>query len=463
MNRPLCLLVAGLPSALALAACTPVVRQFGNTGGAGTTTGTATTTSAGMTVGGTGGGTGGSTATASCIVPQPTPFTILAPTDTPGNLSDKFVVVADPGTTNGHALVHVIVSTNDPGGGMTLRTVANSSPNGLGSIVTYTSTQFSPVAGWVTPGADLFLQGSMTMSPNGAPAEIGQLTYTLDPFQGLTNTTAPTFTGYPTPTDCQGQNYPNNLIIGPGASGGANYIVSCNMSSNAADLWVGSSDPTTTPTMVASGMKTDTLETPGLYTVMNGVNFATFTGGSMGAPMGEYSFGTDTDLATLLPLTIQQGELGVPYALAPNTVNGGFTFFAASINTDVTMGSIWGGTVLATDLTELADVPPPTLHQVVPPTSIMQFSQPSTPNADTKSLYMAGPPLLTNDAVNFTWTLLDGTPLWVNQQVYTTTNTVVTAAAAPFGLDQALVVWIEEDSASPPNFTVYGLKLVCTM
>src|SRR3954464_11699791 len=100
MRRSICALA--LP--LALAACSPTVRDYGSgAGGTSSSSGAAGSTSASSGGGGTGGGS-----TAQCV-PSGTVFDILTDADFGSGVQvdDNIVLVPDPGSTK--PLVHVLV------------------------------------------------------------------------------------------------------------------------------------------------------------------------------------------------------------------------------------------------------------------------------------------------------------------------------------------------------------------
>jgi hypothetical protein len=458
------LLLPVLSVVAAFAACTPTVRVFG-TGGATTSSSSSSSSS------GTGtGGSGGSAPTGTCT-PVGAPFTVLNAADFGYSaLDDKPVIVADPAQP-GHPLVHVIVNATTTGQ-MVVQSISSNNTMQVANMAIYGGAMydggpqaqtFAPVAGWVTPGSQLFVQGSLGgNNPNGGPSGIGQMTFPLDPNQGVLSMPPPSFSPYPTPADCtQPGNVGRMVAIQNGA--GVRYATSCNLQNNLESLWLGSD--TGAPISIGSGIASDAGVNPQMYAYVGGVNFIGLNANNGLAGNG-YVYGPDTALGPFTPLVLQTGQIGIPMSSPPLPTDAGFAFFAASVNMAETSGSLWSGAVQATNLAALAQTPPPGLNKILTASTITDIAPLSHPSYDSTYVYIAGSTLSMAD-VNFYWFLRDGTPLVVGQNVYTSvssgtiTSTIDAALAAPLSPPTVIVVWIEHDGSSPPVYTVKAQLLDC--
>jgi hypothetical protein len=434
----------------ALAGCHAVNRSYsGGTGGSGggTTTTTATTST----------GTGGSGPTGNCTAVGG-PFQILVPTDFGGGgLDDKPVIVADPG--QGHAMVHVIVIVNAKAmNQMWVRSIVDDPTMTVVNLASF-GPGFTPRAGWVTPGAQLFVQGAQGTIPGAAPGGVGQVTFPLDPFKGVL--TGATFGAYPTPADCMAPNRVGGLAFTQDGMD-ARYVVSCTlttMSTGPATLWIGDALGTQALAQVgAQGMSTDPAMNPDVYSFIGGTHFVTYKA-DMGMNSG-YSFGLmASDLAKFVPLQIVSGQMGTILGAAPTVAGDGLALFAGAYGTSFVGASIWSGVAHPADYPSLGQTPPPVLKSVYTITAIDKAGGLSHPTTDANTALMAGP-TLDAKSVAFDWFTRDAQPLVLQQVVYTTTtNTVIAAGAAPLG-GHYVVVWIEQDSTG--SSTVQGQRLLCS-
>ncbi len=480
MRHPLALgALATLPLALAAAAaCSPVDRilpsgtgastSAAGTGGSSTSshmtstgskTSTGTKTSSSTT--GTGGtGTGGSAPMGKCTA-NGAVFTVISSTALAGaQLDDKPVVVADPGTMR--PMAHVVVNAKSSGA-VFIRSLTNDPTNTVANLVTYTGpptavTSYEAVGGWVAAGGgvNLYVQGFSSASQS-----IGQLAFPLDPNAGVL--AGPTETDYNTPADCQ---YPNNpgraFVVQDPNTGSAHYFTSCNINSSppTASTWIGNDDPAYMPVEVATGMGGDMDMNPGAYSYANGVGIVSYDGKSVGG--SPIAFGPDNGFgqpATLAPLASGQDSLLL--TAVPTAAGDGFITFVGSLAQDLSSGSLWNGSVTFADLPMLAASPTKVVKQFTSGTSIADLGAFVNAAVDANFIYGAGP-TFTNDAVTFEWFERDGTPLVVEQKVYSTSNyTVIAAGAAPLGAPKVVVVWVEHDGASPPNYQVRAQLLDC--
>lgn len=447
MMQPLRLFSAALPSALVLAACTPVTRTFGNTGGGATTTTTATTS--------TTTGTGGGGPAGKCDVAG-APFVILSPQDLAGlTLDDKPFVVADPGS--GHPMVHVVLNSKTDGS-VIVRSLSSDPTNTVVNKATYGGQgqgfSFTPVSGWA--GAQqLLVQGSG--GPNGG---IGQVVFQVDSQKGVLGTPAPTQSSYQTPPECLPPNHPGRVLVVQNGGTDVHYVAACELSNNTASVWFGSG--TAPPVKEGGGGSSDLATNPNVYGYVNGTNFVGFS--PQGGIGGAFAYGPDGPLPTPAGLTIVPGEIGVLLATAPLTddaSNDGLAVFAASVTSDMSKGSLWSGAVHLADFPTLATSPATLLKPFLKTTAVSGVAAFQRVTTDAAGVYAAGATFTAN-AVHFGWFTRDGTPLVIEDEVYkTSTTTVLGAAAAPLGLPTVVVVWVEKDGANPPNFTVSGQKLIC--
>jgi hypothetical protein len=445
-------LIPGFALPLALAACSPTVREYGS-GGSGPASGTSSAASSGSTGGSGGtGGTGGGTP-AKCT-PSGGVFKVLTDTDfgVGGQLDDKPILVADPGPAGmNKPSVHVLVS-NRATGTMYVRSIIDD-PNPVGNLVKYggpAGPSFQFAGGWVDPGKLLHVVGSL------GNTGISVMPIPVDPYKGVGSPGS--LSAVPTPMACQSPNRVDRLqVVHDGT--GVRYAVSCVLGTTTnASLWVGGSDPSIL-FQVATGMQNDLAMRPSLYAWQNGIHLI---GVSQDMGTGGFFFGPDGALgATPVPFTIDPNQSSILMGATPLPDGSGVALFAASIDPNLTSGSIWGGSVQALDYSKLGEVPPPVLGKYFSFTDVSKAAGFTSPTFDENHVVTAGSSL-TKDAVYFDLLKRDGTPLVIEQQVYAAMGTtILTAVAAPLGL-QSVVIWIEQDGANPPNYVVQGQLMVCT-
>lgn len=437
MRRSICALA--LPLALT-AACSPVAREYGP--GTGGSSSSATGSSSGT--GGTGGGT-----TANCVN-SGTSFDILTPNDfgAGAQVDDHIFLVPDPG--QGKPLVHVVVGDRSSGR-LFVRSIVDE-PNKLGNVATYGAVGgpgFRAAGGWVDGGAKLYVAGSQ------GDMGIGQVVFPVDPHQGVLQ--AAGFNGGPTPLDCLPPNYVNRLEVVQNG-GDMRYVVTCNLPNNVSSLWVGSYSAGPVP-VIPMGDPNDVMMRPQLYSWLNGVHFIGF-GQDFGASV--FLSGTDAELSpTAAPFTLEPNQFSIFMGFTPLPTNDGIVLFAASVDPNLTGGSIWGGPVHTGDYMKLQSAPQAFLKQYFSFATISAAAGFTNPTFDANHIVTAGASF-TKDAVYFDLLERDGAPLVIEQQVYTPTGaSILAAAAAPRGLT-SVIAWVEQDGSSPPNYTVRGQEVVCT-
>jgi hypothetical protein len=396
---------------------------------------------------------------------------------------------------------------NGPTGTVWIRSVINQSSPPVGPVVTFalgmsngtsctqpsdchtgfancvqgqcivTSGGFNPVGAVVVPGTSIMLEGRLPGAYGTQAPGLGALTFPIGATmeEAVQPTASPAFTPWPTPADCQqGNGFPGNIAVTPpDGSGLVRYVTACRVNTpvNGATLWVGGSDATMPPVQVATGTRSDTLMNPQVYAYLANEHFIGFTANS-GIASGAYAFGSDpTQLAaSLANLTLSSNQAGIPMALVPDPANDGFAFFAASVDPTLLGGSLWSGTVHPADYSSLKQTPPPMLAQFYSATTITTVSGVDNPTVDAKSIYSAGASF-DGTTVNLNWFRRDGTPLVVQQQLYSSTNatcttthtcnTVMAAAVAPLG-SFVVAVWSEQTTGSNPTYSVSGLKMLCS-
>jgi hypothetical protein len=378
-------------------------------------------------------------------------------------LDDKPVVVADPGTQR--PMVHVIVNEKNLGA-VVVRSLTNDPTNTVANIVTYAGPATAPssyeaVGGWVAMGGGvtLFTGGFDSLSQS-----ITQLAFPLDPNAGVLPN--PVQTNYNTPSDCQSPNNPGRaFVVQDPTNGTVHYFTSCNINSSppTASTWMGNDDPATQPIQVGAGMGGDVDMNPGAFSYVNGTGLVSYDGQTVTG--ATFAFGPDAAFGppTMMP-QLMSGQLPFVLSATPAASGDGFVTFAASLASDMSSASLWGGSVPIASLPKLGNNPTKVLTRFFAaqnPTALAGAGAFQTLTSDANGLYAAGP-TFTSGAVNLEWFERDGTPLVTEQQVYSTTSyTVLAAGAAPLGAPKVVVVWVEHDGASPPNFQVRGQLLDC--
>jgi hypothetical protein len=438
----------------------------------------------------------------SCVVVTPAAITVLAPTDIgAAQLGQALVLIPDPGTAN-NPVVHVAAVGQGQTPITILRTVSDQGGGGLSPVVSLgTSTTtgqacgsqqdctnggncvsgsclntvggFQAVGGAVVPGSSVALYG--TQQNTTGPNTIGQTSVALDTSNGrdaVESSPPPTYLSWMNPSDCTANNAQIRAlaVTGPDASGVVRYVVTC-AQSNAASLWLGTSDATAPPTMVATGMTTDQLMKPSLYAYVANEHFVVFKGAS---DFSTQAFGYGVTPAALgamqpQPFNLVANQIAQTFAVIPTVAGDALTFFMASIDPGLQSASVWTGIVSPSGYATLGQTSQ-ALKQIFSTTSVAGVGFSNNINTDAKSVYLGGASV-DGTNVQFSWTRRDGTPLVLQQTLHTTKNatcslasncnTVLTAAAAPLGMS-TLVVWVEQTAATPPQTSVYAVRLLCT-
>jgi hypothetical protein len=446
-------------------------------GGKGSTSSTTTTSSTSTSSSSGSGGSGGSTPAGVCTS-MGSATTILSAADLGSNqVGDILLLVPDP-TGGPEAALHIVAS-NSGSGTVILRTLIDQGSGNLGPVVVFGAMSdggmgngaFSPITASIVPGGPLMVHGNLFQSYMGVSATLGDLAFPLDASEEVQPMPAPTLTSWPTPDPCVNMGYFSHEAFSTPVNGVISYAVACGSGSSAASLWIGDSQSATTPTMVASGQKNDLLMNPTAYAVLGGQSFVTYAGNN-GAMSGAFAYGTSAvALAHTFPFALVAGQGGFSTGLVPLPANDGFALFMVSVTPSLNSGSLWSGPVHPADYAGLGSTPPPTLHQLPSPANVGDLAPliPSATDADT--IYGAAS-TVSKTSVDLTWTLRDGTPLVLNQLVYSSANamctasdscnTILAAAAAPLGA-ATVVVWTEQTSDTPPVTTVKATKLLCSM
>jgi hypothetical protein len=402
---------------------------------------------------------------------------ILTAADLAGaQVGDILLLVPDP---NGGPMgaLHVIVS-NSGSGNLVVRSMINQGSGNLGPVVTFgvnpgdggsSNGAFSPTTASVTPGGQLTLHGNLFQQYMGVSAALGDLSFPLDSNEQVTAATPPTFTAWQTPDACVTNGYFAKQAFTPVTNGVTSYVAACADNSNAASLWMGDSQPTTTPTMLATGMKNDLLMNPTAYALVSGQSFITYSASSS-TPTGAFAFGTTAAaLTTPTSFALTAGQVGFSTGIVPLPANDGFALFMVSVTPNLAMGGLWDGPVHPADFTTLGSTPPPTLHKLATIGNIGDIAPIAPSASDATTIYSAAS-TISKTQVDFSWTLRDGTPLVLNQKVYSSANatcmsndscnTILAAGAAPLGLG-TLVFWTEQTTDTPPVTTVNAVEFVC--
>src|SRR6185437_11697827 len=197
-----------------------------------------------------------------------------------------------------------------------------------------------------------------------------------------------------------------------------------------------------------------------LFRSVNGNGIVSYDG--QGITGSSFAFGLDDMFGqpvTLSPLVA--GQSSFVFAAVPTAAGDGFVTFAGSIDMNMSSASLWNGAVPFGTLPMLPAEPTKLFTKFSSTTAITDVGAFPWANYDASFIYAAAP-TFSNDSVTLEWFERDGTPLVVEQKVYATTSyTVIAAGAAPLGT-KVVVVWVEHDGSSPPNFQVRGQLLDCT-
>ena len=456
MNRLPSTTACLLTSALALAACSPEVRSFSGDGGS------ATSTTTGSTTGGTGGsgtttstgGTGGSVM-ASCT-PSGGVFDILNANDFgTDEIDDKPLLV--PGTTGGNGQVHVLVH-NRTSNLVIIRSIIDN-PNPLGNTLTLGMTGTSGyeyATGWVDSGGLHVAGGSSDLG-------LGSVRFALDPGTGVQD--GPVFSSLETPPECIMSGGAGGLrhVRMSQVNGQISYVAVCTSPTlpPGKNRVLFASDSGAPPVQVATGSDTDLLMNPAHIASVNGKILA-FYSGDFG-PVG-VSYGSAPELGNPIPFSLDAtpGIISVIFGLVPLPSGNGVGILGASVDQNLTQGSLWAGALGPSELGAIGQTPPPGMKKVFTSNDITEFGGLSQPTYDKDSIVTAGASIVM-DGVYFSWFKRDTTPLVLEQPIIKSDGSysIIAAAAAPLGNLMKLVVWIERDGSSPPHYTVRGRKLLC--
>jgi hypothetical protein len=194
---------------------------------------------------------------------------------------------------------------------------------------------------------------------------------------------------------------------------------------------------------------------------VDGVHVAAFQSDNNGVSV---SYGPDaTSLGMLQPFSLDPTAMSMSalFSLVPYASS--VTLFGASLSANGTSASLWSGSIGTGAFADLFKVPPPELTKIAGYTSIAGVAGLTQPTTDATTIYTAGA-TQSGTAVNFSWFKSDGTPIVLEQQVYQTSNANVTAAlGGSFSALSQIAVWIENDGAMPPTYTVRAQRLICSM
>jgi hypothetical protein len=124
---------------------------------------------------------------------------------------------------------------------------------------------------------------------------------------------------------------------------------------------------------------------------------------------------------------------------------------------------LFTGALQEKDFGTLGTTPPPGFSLTSELHDPNKASAVDRPGYDANYIAGAGA-TLDSTSVLFQWFDRKGTPIALNQPVYTTaTSTVVAAEGAPVDLIGNVAVWTERDGASPPNFNVKAQRVLCAL
>jgi hypothetical protein len=401
--------------------------------------------------------------------PVGVPFDILTAADLGGaQLSDKMFLV--PAATENKAMAHLVVRDNSQPRYF-VRSIIDDPTQSLGDVVAVggadsgPSIDFQPADG-LAAGGNLLIFGASNFIP-GIPSGVGEMSFPLDPFKGATSTGA-AFSPYSSqPSDCQQGGYVDRMVFAPPAVGAeARYLLTCVLPSldggQLATLYAGGQ--LAPPVAIASNDPSDVSMLPTAYTLTGGTHIAFYQTDQGGLA---YAYGaTEGDLGALKPMAFSQAPsvLQGVFGLVPAIANDGITLAGGFFDMTTGMGQLFAGAVPVADYGLLGSMPPGDLKHIGDFKSLDEIGSFSRPLADDKTLVFAGAPF-TGHSVLLDWIQRDGTPLLLGSPVYTTASAAtIAAAAAPFGpLHKELVVWIEKDGSSPPQYDVKGLQLLCQM
>lgn len=445
----------GLPLLLLLVfACVPKVRPDPiSTGGGGAGgAGTMATSAGGSTtaVSASSSGTGGGSPLGDCTKGGPV-FTILGDaelTGTPG-LSDRLYLIPD--TTGKHAMVHVVLEDN----GMNrvlLRTVIDSqSPLGNFSQYGAVGTPSLRLNGAQVLADHLVLRG--TFGNN-----LAEVAFAVDPDKGVSVDGALQY--LPTPVECTQGGHPGKVSFAPGSAPPL-YLFTCLPDDPAMPGTLFTGDGTTSNQLAVKDQVSPEMN-PGLYAVENGVHLALF-GGDKAATYFSYG-STAAALGGLQPLQLTQTSAALQgvFAMVPLAGDDGVTLISGFFDTTVGKGQFLAGPTLAKDYGALGKIPPGGLVPIQDIAMLSDVAPIFFPTWDPTGIFGGG--ASTDGATaRIYWFTRDGQPRVFGKVMYTSPGpTILTANAAPLGTLNTLIVWTEQDnSASPPKYSVKGQKLIC--
>jgi hypothetical protein len=435
MRRPL----AALALSLLLVACAQKERVIGGGGTAGTsgTTSSTETGTGGSTASTT--GTGGGPLAAHCD-PSGPQFDVLTPNDIADKLQDALVLVPDVASK----MVHVAVQT---GSGKTLvRSIGdNGQPRGAPVAFGDSTTGL-----WGLRPSDGGLANGMLTLLGSRGSGVAQVSFALDPNQGVLATPDPAYVDQPTPSDCL-QGHMVRLETAFDASD-PSYLVSCALSSGAASLWLYAGGNLVE---IATGLEGDVTMNPKMYARVAGVSYAGFA-----LDQGPSAFAYGPQLENVSALEIDHNFVTIAMGLAPLTTNDGVALFAASFDVAALAGSMWAGVLRGPDLPGIGSVPPPALVKIFDAPDATKVGGIERPFSGPGAIIAASPGLA-RKGVYFSWFDTEVKPKLVEQLVYTVVDPVKGAiqgaGAVPFGVSK-MVVWIESDGTGT---WVRGQQLLC--
>lgn len=434
----------------ALAACSVTPREYGSTGGTGGGSGgQGGTGGSGAAAQTGGGGTGGMPITATCA-PSGLVFDVFDPAMLAGRtFDDKILVIADPSQNDRAHVVLIDNSSED----VLIRTLTDgASPIG-GKVISHAPVgfdYFEPKRGWAEP-TQLVIYGRSSQG-------VSRASFPMNEGNGVG--VDGSYVALVTPPQCF-QGYTAGVAFDRNMAGETFYLVGCGSpAAGGAGLFAGS-EGSSGYTQIADVPESDPLLDPHQYVIVNGVHLASFQDGP-GSTMVSFG-GKPEDLGVPKPFSVSNApsELSFLLGLVPLPSHDGVAVLGGKLPMSNTNVQILSGSVLTKDYGTFYQVPPPWLKVIQTAPSINDLAPLFNPTFDPKGIYAAGP-TVSGQQVLFTWLERDGKPLVSGQEIYKTGDTqVISAGAAPLGLINTVVVWVESD-ANGDSYQVRGQHIVCS-
>ena len=284
---------------------------------------------------------------------------------------------------------------------------------------------------------------------------LGQVEIPIDP-QGVTSAPA-TFVPWTTPSGCIMNGYRGVNARWSGTE--AQYIMSCleAPASTKSTIYVGTSSASQVTTIATNVSVTDALANPAIYGFTGGMYYAFFEKADM---TFEFGFGNAAaKIVNAHPFSYADAAHSATsvFGAVPTATGSALTVYGASVPLNGMNEAVWSGSTPFGKLATLEQSPPTGYLTLKTYPSISKVG-PIFGAYDARSIVGAGP---TDDqlGVAFSWLERDGTPLVLEQTVFTTTTaTVLAGYAAPVDLVDKAVVWIEQKGSSR---TVRAQMLSC--